>query len=360
MKRLYSILLFFFLFTTAILAQDPAFSQLFNSRVYMNPAFVGIDQGHRVALTTRTLWRNLPTNFNTTTFSYDYKPCKFPKIGVGIIATQDTEGDGFMKSTEVGFVFAYHTPYSFSKRRKAQSAGSFSFSLQSSLISRSIDWDKLIFGDQLDPVLGVVAPRTSQANINFENVDNADFATGFLWRQRIYLSKRMDMTFNLGVALHHIFKPQIGLFVNGVLPQRYTVHSGLLIPVSKKSYIIPAFRYMVQDFAQTRHTSIDANIMYLNRKVFGGVSYRLNEFRDYLPNTDAVVFFAGYEFDISRQADLRLTYSFDSNFKGVSRGNFYSHEISLIFLYKPKCNTKIGLMNKNICDYEGKGLPKIF
>ena len=175
-----------------------------------------------------------------------------------------------------------------------------------------------MFGDQIDPVLGVVSPRSTQATINYDGTSSPDFATGFLWRQRMYVNKRWDMTFHLGFALHHIFKPYVGLLENGVMPRKYTFHTGLLVPLSEKS------------------------------------------FTDYLKNPDSIMFFAGYEFDMSREADLRLTYSFDTNFKGVSGGNFYTHEISLIFVYAGKCNTKIGLMNKNICDYEKKGLPKIF
>lgn len=339
--------------------QDPAFSQLFNSRMYLNPAFTGIDQGHRLSMSSRTLWRNLPSNFNTHAISYEYQPCDFPRIGVGVMGVTDTEGEGKLKSTEASAIFAFHTPYSLNRRRKDKSAGSFSFSLQASYITRNVDWNKLVFGDQIDPVLGVVSPRTTQANINFQGINSPDFATGFLWRQRLYIDKRWDMTFHLGFAAHHIFKPYVGLLQNGVMPRKYTIHSGLLIPINEKSYIIPAFRYMRQDVVQI-HNIFDANLMYLNRKIFGGLSYRLNQFKDYALNTDAIMFFTGYEFDMSREADLRLTYSFDTNFKGVSGGNFYTHEISLVFVYAGKCNTKIGLMNKNICDYEKKGLPKIF
>ena len=359
MKRLYSTLLFLFLLTNALQAQDPAFSQLFNSRMYLNPAFTGIDQGHRLSVASRTLWRNLPSNFNTHAVSYDYQPCAFPRIGLGFIGVTDSEGEGKLKSTEMGAVFAFHTPYSLSRRRKDKSAGSFSFSLQASYITRNIDWNKLVFGDQVDPVLGVVSPRTTQATINYDGTRSPDFATGFLWRQRMYVNKRWDMTFHLGFAMHHIFKPYVGLLENGVMPRKYTVHTGLLIPLSKTSFLIPSLRYMNQDVVQI-HSIFDANMMYLNKKVFGGLSYRFNQFIDYLKNTDAIMFFAGYEFDMSREADLRLTYSFDTNFKGVSGGNFYTHEISIVFVYAGKCNTKIGLMNKNICDYEGKGLPKIF
>lgn len=358
-RRLLSILVFLFWLANVLKAQDPAFSQLFNNRMYLNPAFTGIDQGHRVSLATRSLWRNLPRNFNTNKLSYDYRPCEFPRIGVGLIAMQNTEGDGFLQSTELGGVFAFHTPYSFKRMRKAQSAGSFSFALQASYISRNIDWDKLVFGDQLDPVLGVVNPRTAQAELNFQGINTYDFAAGFLWRQRLYLSKRWDMTLHAGFAAHHIFRPKVGLVNNGIMPVKYTFHTGLLIPLSKRSYIIPAIRYMNQDSTQI-HNIFDANVMYLNGKVFGGLSYRFNQFTNYIKNTDAVMFFVGYEIDFSKEADLRLTYSFDTNFKGVSTGNFYTHEISVIFVFSKKCATKIGLMNKNICDYEGKGLPKIF
>lgn len=358
-RRLLSILVFLFWLANVLKAQDPAFSQLFNNRMYLNPAFTGIDQGHRVSLATRSLWRNLPRNFNTNKLSYDYRPCEFPRIGVGLIAMQNTEGDGFLQSTELGGVFAFHTPYSFKRMRKAQSAGSFSFALQASYISRNIDWDKLVFGDQLDPVLGVVNPRTAQAELNFQGINTYDFAAGFLWRQRLYLSKRWDMTLHAGFAAHHIFRPKVGLVNNGIMPVKYTFHTGLLVPLGKSSYIIPALRYMNQDSTQI-HNIFDANVMYLNGKIFGGLSYRFNQFTNYIKNTDAVMFFVGYEIDFSKEADLRLTYSFDTNFKGVSTGNFYTHEISVIFVFSKKCSTKIGLMNKNICDYEGKGLPKIF
>lgn len=340
-------------------AQDPAFSQLFNNRMYMNPAFTGIDQGHRLSAASRTLWRNLPRNFVTHKIAYDFQSCALPRVGLGLIALQNTEGDGFLKSTEIGGAFAFHTPYALNKRRKTQSAGSFSFSIQGTYISRNIDWDKLVFGDQLDPVLGVVSPRTSQAVLNFQGVNTYDFATGFLWRQRIYLSKKKDMTFHFGAAAHHIFRPKVGLVNNGVMPRKYTIHTGMLIPLSKRSFIIPTIRYMNQDSVQI-HNIVDINVMYLNSKVFGGASYRINQFRNYPINTDAIMFFVGYELEFSKEADLRLTYSFDTNFKGVSNGNFYTHEISLIFLFSRKCDTKIGLMNKNICDYKGKGLPKIF
>lgn len=359
MKRLCSTLIFLFWLTTALWGQDPAFSQLFNNRMYLNPAFTGIDQGHRIAGSSRKLWGNLPRDFNTHSAGYDYQPCLFPRIGLGLMLVQDVEGEGRLKSTEAAFVFAFHSPYSFNRKRKDKSAGSFSFALQSSYITRNIDWSKLVFGDQLDPILGVVSPRTTQANINFQGVNSPDFAAGFLWRQRIYLSRTLDMTFHAGLAVHHIFKPYVGLLVDGVMPRKTTFHTGLLIPLSKKSAIIPTFRYIHQDVVQM-HNIFDANVMYLNHKVFGGVSYRFNQFREYIDHTDAIVFSAGYEFDLGRGTDLRLTYSFDTNFKGVSAGNFYTHEIGLVFVYSGKCDTKLGRMNKNICDYEGKGLPKIF
>lgn len=340
--------------------QDPAFSQIFNNRVYLNPAFVGVDEGHRVALTHRNMWRTLPRHYVTTTATYDFKPCAFPRIGLGLVAMSNTEGDGRLKSTEGGFVFAVHNPFSFSRRRKDHTAGAISFALQTTFISRSIDWDKLVFGDQLDPVMGVVLPKSAQVSPEFRPVNNVDFAAGFLWRQRLYFSKRLDMSMHLGAAIHHIFKPQEGLLVNGIMPQKLTVHGGVLIPLSKYNYIIPGFRYLGQNLQLSNHKVFDINAMYLNRKVFGGASYRINPVNYYFKQTDAVVFFAGYEFDLSKETSLRMTYSFDTNFKGVSSGNFFTHEINIILFNLSKCRNDLARLNKNICDYQGKGVPKIF
>lgn len=361
MKRLFGLLLIILAGRGTADAQDPAFSQVFNNRLYLNPAFAGVDETHRVTLAHRNMWRvSLPRNYVTTTASYDFKPCAFPRIGFGFIAMSDVEGDGRLKSTEAGAMFAVHNPYSLNRRRKAHSAGSFSFSLQTSLISRSIDWSKLIFADQLSPVNGVVHPQSQQARPNDAPVNNVDFAFGFLWRQRFYVSKTLDMTFHAGYAVHHILRPQVGLLVNGIMPTRHTLHAGALIPMSKAGYLVPGFRYMGQHLGYADHKSLDINVMYLVKNVFAGASYRMNHLKDYDLNTDALVLMAGYEFDFSKQTALRLTYSFDGNFKGVSRGNFFTHEINLIFVMENTCKGQLARMNKNICDYQGKGLPRIF
>jgi type IX secretion system PorP/SprF family membrane protein len=343
-------------------AQDPAFSQLFSNRVYLNPAFTGIDQGHRLSMSTRALWRNLPKNLSTQSFSYDYQPCANPRIGVGIVGTRDVEGEGRLKSTDLAGVFAFHTYYSLRKTRKAQTAGSFSMSAQLGYTGRAIDLSGLVFGDQLDPVLGVVTPSSTQVSIT-NPANTFDIGGGFLLRQRIYFKKTKkdmrDVTVHIGIAAHHLNKPLIGFTgAGGKLPIKYTFHTGLIMQLSKHSFVIPAFRYVTQDYERTRHNVIDANVMYLYRKLFGGLSYRVNQFTKYNVNTDAIMFFAGYEFEFSRESDLRLTYSFDTNYKGVSVGNFFSHEISVIFILKGKCKSK--LESKNICDYESKGLPSIF
>ena len=69
-------------------AQDPQFSQYYQSPLYLNPGFTGITPQQRATFNHRIQWPNLPQAFSTFAASYDIWVDEL-KSGFGILATTD-------------------------------------------------------------------------------------------------------------------------------------------------------------------------------------------------------------------------------------------------------------------------------
>ena len=104
MRYLLNILLFFGVLY--VNAQDPHFSQYYAAPLYMNPAFAGTTNDHRIIVNNRIQWPSLPQAFTTYAVSYDfYKPEL--KSGFGFLATTDAAGSAGLRSTTFGFSYSY-------------------------------------------------------------------------------------------------------------------------------------------------------------------------------------------------------------------------------------------------------------
>jgi len=87
-------------------AQDPQFSQYYQSPLYLNPGFTGITPQQRVAINHRIQWPNLPQAFSTYAASYDIFVDEL-KSGFGILATTDKMGSAGWRTTTVGLNYSY-------------------------------------------------------------------------------------------------------------------------------------------------------------------------------------------------------------------------------------------------------------
>ena len=357
MKRI-QVLILGLLTSVALFAQDPSFTQLFNNRVLLNPAFTGLDPGLRISMAHRNQWRAVAKrNFYTNAFVADYQSCRFPSMGLGLVAMNDVEGDGRLTVNNLGLIYGYKV---FLGR-----STTLSMSMQGDYYNASIDWSKLVFGDQFDPVLGIVRP-SSNFNPALQNADYFDFSTGFVLRNAWKLPGR-EVYWHLGFAWHHLpFGFNNAFFGQGSLPSRISVHGGWLIPMFKTGqrlnyHLLPYFRFTGQDFAAGRHRSVDMGLMFLNKHVFAGFTYQWNPINLYLKNTDALSFNVGYSSDFSPGVSYRLCYSYDFNYKGVSNGTVGTHEISFILQFKNICRSRFNRIHKKDCfDYSKKGIEQVF
>ena len=280
-------------------AQDPQFTQFYANPIYLNPAFAGSHGCPRFALNYRNEWPSLTGNYVTYSGSYDQY---FKNIsgGIGIIALHDQQGQGTIFTSSLGLVYSYHL--------KVNRKFTMLFGAKAAMVNKFLDWDKLTFGDMIDPRKGFI------------------YATGDVPRggNRFFFDASAGMVgfskhFFFGFAAHHLNMPDESMIIGeSRLPMRLTGHAGAEIPLGSKSQyknstsIMPNVIYQYQNGFQ--ELSIGT---YLKYGAFtAGAWYR---------NRDAFILSIGIN-----TGKFKIGYSYDVTVSklnnGVSGG---SHEVSL-------------------------------
>ena len=136
-----------FLSSAKLMAQDPTFTQFYANPLYLNPAFAGSHGCPRFALNYRNEWPSLSGNYVTYSASYDQY---FKNIsgGFGVLATHDMQGKGTINTSMLGLIYSYHL--------KVNRKFAMLFGARAAWYQKFLDWDKLTFGDMIDPRRGFI------------------------------------------------------------------------------------------------------------------------------------------------------------------------------------------------------------
>lgn len=295
-------LLFFVLIcltSSELKAQDPTFTQFYANPLYLNPAFAGSHGCARFAMNYRNEWPSLSANYVTYSASYDQY---FKNIsgGFGILATHDQQGKGTINTSMLGLCYSYHL--------KVNRKFAMLFGARAAWYQKFLDWDKLTFGDMIDPRRGFIfatgdVPRGGQRGF-------FDASAGFVGYSKHFF---------FGFAAHHLNRPNESVIIgNSPMPIRYTAHMGAEIPLGGRS------KY-------TNTTSILPNIIYQNQQGFQELSigtyikYGAFQAGAWFRNRDAFILTLGIN-----TGTFKIGYSYDVTVSrlnnGVSGG---SHEVSL-------------------------------
>ncbi len=302
MKRnLIIILTFLITLINTIQAQDHIYSQFFNSPVYLNPALNGQFKGDiRVNMIYRNQWSSLVGKLAYMTASIDYNVPKFGG-GFGLMFTHSNEGTAFLTKNNISGIYSY-------------SVGSenltISFGLQGGMSNRTIDYNKLVFSDQLDPGIGYTPGNSTSADI--PQVDNKyyfDAGAG----TNIILNN-----FMIGASFAHLNKPNESFTGNKAeLPIRTIIHGSYMLPLSRyededRNFLIPSVVFYKQAQAQ----SLSAGLQFKRRGVNAGVWYRTNG------KNSPDAFVVSMIFDIfihkDNQESMRLGFSHDSSMSKIN------------------------------------------
>lgn len=293
--------------SSSALAQDPEFSQFYANPLYLNPAFAGSNNCPRIALNYRNQWPAISGNFVTQSVSYDQRLGYNKGAGIGFLVTNDVAAKT-LTTLNASAIFSYHLPVT---RKFAIRVG-----FQATYFQKSLDWNKLTFGDMIDPRRGFVYNTNDVPNGNGKK-SGIDFSGGILG---------FSKTFFFGFAAHHVTEPNQSLVIgNSPLPMKLTGHAGAVIPLNKSRYkksdtkISPNILYRNQGTFQQLNLGV-----YVNKgPIWTGVWYR---------NGDAFIVLLGLQTDL-----IRLGYSYDVTTSQLTLASGGSHEISfgMNFTCKP-------------------------
>jgi len=293
-------------------AQDPQLSQFYAAPIYTNPAFAGASKKIRFAANARNQYTGLNKTYRTAIASIDGYVSKM-QSGLAAIVSADQAGDGYLTTVSLAGIYSYNL--------NINRNWSANFALQAEIKQRSYDFNKFIFGDQLDPVLGLryqTAEITGQEQRTFPN-----FGAGAL----IY-----SEYFYAGAAIHNLLEPNQSFLLSNetsqpfLLPRRYTVHLGANISLTNsrfdanRVYLSPNLLFMSQrDFYQ-----INIGTYIKKQALTAGMWFRQTS-----RNSDALIFLLGLRFQ-----NFRIGYSYDLTISNAKSATVGSHEISIAFEIK--------------------------
>ncbi len=301
------------LFTGLAYAQDPQFSQYYASPLYLNPGFTGTSEAQRVALNSRVQWTQLKSPFVTHAVSYDVSVDHL-NSGFGVIAMTDKAGSANLRTTTIGALY--------SSKIRISEGWVVSPGLNFSYGSRGIDFDKLVFGDQIE----FNGPTLDDAISQLNNRNYFDFSSGVVIYNRLAW---------MGLSVHHINKPNHSLLGEDArLPMKTSIHGGVMIPLKvhplagmKVSSLSPSFVYTQQ--GEFQQFDFGLNMVY--DPVLIGLWYRglplQKNFND-KANQDAIIFMLGLNLKY-----LEVGYSYDMSISGISGNSGGSHEISIVYKF---------------------------
>lgn len=309
MKKKTWLLIFGALITCWVCAQDPAFSQYYSAPLFLNPAFAGSTPSYRFISNYRNQWPGVGAGFKTAAFSFDMM---LPELrsGVGVLFMSDQAGTASLKSNVMNLLYSY--------KISTKSGWVISPGLSFGLGRRSIDFNKLLFYDQLN-LDGTQTPSgiifTPDPKTYF------DFGAGML----IYNSKMW-----IGGSANHLNEPNRSI-VDGVtqLPLKWSIHGGMSFRIKnlgmrgRTAVLLPSFNYK----SQGRFDQLDIGTYLMIEPVVFGLWYRgIPIHQDVADNVSQDAVMANLGFKLSK---FDIMYSYDITVSKLGTGAGGAHEISI-------------------------------
>ncbi len=324
-----------FIFTLILLlsfqakAQDPIFTQSYGNFMYTNPALVGSKEALRISMNSRLQWVSAINQLVIHSFQADFGRNNW---GFGIAAMYDMSGPAFKYSN-----IDISASYRICKLHKEVIQPG----IKLSYMNRSMDWDKFIFYNELDPHGGVIASGT-QAEVGYANANMFDLSFGIVSQIPIERRRTKPGWLNVGMAFHHVNKKDmsaIGL-EESIMPFKFTFQAGYLYSLYKKDdetklrNLTKLELYPHVKFEKHGQFGVVDLATYLYRRPFL-VGLTLRTFANFynLKNANQVALNMGYEGKVGKYSSFQISYSYDfaySGLIGTETPSFMTHELSLI------------------------------
>ncbi|MEQ8324923.1 MAG: type IX secretion system membrane protein PorP/SprF [Vicingaceae bacterium] len=278
--------------------QDPLYTQYMFNPLNYNPAYAGNKSILSAALVYRNQWAGIQGAPKIVTFAA-HSPLKNKNMGVGFEVTNDKIGPTNNISVQASYAYRI--------RVSKISKGKLGFGVKAGVYNSSINWNEINYKDAGDGL--VLSAKQSYTTPIF------DFGLYYHKTNRVFA----------GATFQNLNSPSQGIKYDGrstaeesKLYSAMVLTYGRIVEVNDRVVFRPSFL-----FRSTFRTSpvLDVNMSLLFDGVFwAGLSYR---------TTNVVA--AILEYEITDQ--IKLGYSYDYDFNGLSTFTTGSHEIFIGFNY---------------------------
>jgi type IX secretion system PorP/SprF family membrane protein len=344
--RFIPIILISFLSPIIMWAQTIPITNLFDNKVFYNPAFVGNNPGvSSVTMTNRLLFRPNSGPLTLNMLIGEYNTCKKPNLGLGLIINQQNEGDGRLKTNLIRPIISY-------KLKLNESiilTPGFQFNFQ----NNNIDWSKLVFSDQLDPIQGNIYTSTN-TNVDWNSTYNMNVGIGLKLNfyypiLKIFKNLKIHRLFNaspiiytikqygyLGGSINNWGNNNDGLLGSNLIQRTIVLHGALSIPLSNNNFkfnIIPYGRFLQEEFSTNTYRIMDIGGSMHMKNGFVSIGHRNSK--------SAITSFNSFIFGLAptvplrtkQSQALRFSYHIDINYNVSTFANVINHEFSLVYLF---------------------------
>ncbi len=291
-------------------AQDPVFSQFYNSHLLLNSALAGQSHGPMFQLNYRNQWPGLDQIYTTYSLSYDQYLHKI-KSGIGFNIISDNAGNGTLKNTSITGFYSY--------KIKIKKDTYIKGGLEAGFSNMSLDWNKLVFGDAINSRFGTIG---SSAELQGDNLNQnfISIGAGMVLSSPYYYA---------GLSFKNLNSPDISFLTfgnNGFIPTRISIHGGtkFVIREGNKNTMPTLISPNIMFQRQGGYNQVNFGSYLEVNRFLGGLWYRHSVF-----NGDAFIMSFGV-----RQDFLKVTYSFDytTSQLGIRQGG--SHEMSVVLNFE--------------------------
>lgn len=334
--------------TSIVNAQDPSFSQFYANRIYLNPAFTGLDGGMAANAAARLQWVGIDHGFRTYAVTAETQ-LPMVRLGLGLNLLRNEEAIGSLTTNKIGLALSYTIP---GKNNNVH------FGFETQVVQKSLDWDKLIFSDELDPVYGLMYP--SSAVPVLDRITFGDVSFGVVWRhisdKKVGRNGMRRIRSHLGMSFHHLpylfSQSSEGndsfLNLDGRVAPRTTIHGGMIIPITFLSGVgqnislSPNFKLDMQGYKfmnfKENLTVGTVGLYGMMGSVFLGAFYQNKYWAPSAFHTDAFIMtVGGYVNPVSQRSGnapkLMVGFSVDLNNTGVGPAAGSVYELNLRYQF---------------------------
>lgn len=338
MKKIIRTLLLSLLPSLGAVAQDIHFSQFYMSPLNLNPAMTGvIGCDMRFSGTYRNQWASILRSnaFKTYNASFDMRlPVgRSDYVGIGTNIWADKAGSAGLATQQFNLSGSYLKKLGgYRSKESYLTAGA-----QIGVTNRSIDANKLIYGDQWDGGSGYT-PVTQEVSFD-PNFLFADVSAGALWFGA--LNRENTSNVYAGVAFHHLNRANMSFKKQKfeALYSKFVVHGGGEFALNKKTSLLPGVLFFKQgpSFEANFGTSVKFkfNKIRSSRQAFHlGLWMRLAGHYENAFLSDAAIISTRFDYE-----DFSLGLSYDVNVSSLRAATNYNGAFEIALNYKI-CNNK--------------------